>query len=253
MDSYHGNYKYRVIERIGEGGFGFVEKIELFNIADHKCGEYARKSLNDLEPDLRDEFRRRFAREVSYQASCVHTNVAHIYLCDLKSDQPWFIMDLATGDLQKDIDKGTLTAPQKVEVLLMVADGLTYLHSLDYLHRDIKPSNILRFKDRIYKVSDFGLVKNLDKSSESEVITKIATAMGTAKYMAPEIAIAGEYSKRTDIFALGVLLEDLEMLDNPGVHEVFKKSTARRPFDRYAEVQEMRNEFIAAISGESKW
>lgn len=252
MDGYHGNYKYRIIERIGEGGFGFVEKIELFNIADHRCGEYARKSLNDLEPDLRDEFRRRFAREVSYQASCVHTNVAHIYLCDLKSDQPWFIMDLAAGDLQKDIDKGILTASQKIEVLLMVANGLIYLHSLGYLHRDIKPSNILRFKDSIYKVSDFGLVKNLDKSSESEVITKIATAMGTAKYMAPEIAIAGEYSKRTDIFALGVLLEDLEMLDNPGVHEVFKKSTARRPFDRYAEVEEMRNEFVAAILGESK-
>ncbi|MCH5535207.1 serine/threonine protein kinase [Pseudomonas syringae pv. syringae] len=252
MDGYHGNYKYRVIESIGKGGFGFVEKIELFNIADHRCGEYARKSLSDLDQELRDEFRRRFAREVSYQASCVHTNVANIYLCDLKSEQPWFIMDLAAGDLQKDIDTGALTAPQKIEVLLMVADGLIYLHSLDYLHRDIKPSNILRFTNDIYKVSDFGLVKNLDKSSESEVITKIATAMGTAKYMAPEIAIAGEYSKRTDIFALGVLLEDLDMLDNPDIHEVFKKCTARRPFDRYAEVKDMRDDFLAAVLGESK-
>jgi serine/threonine-protein kinase len=252
MDGYHGNYKYKVIKRIGEGGFGFVEKIELFNTADHRCGEYARKSLNNLQPELQEEFRRRFAREVSYQASCVHTNVANIYLCDLKSDQPWFIMDLAAGDLQKDIDKGDLTTSQKIDVLYMVADGLVYLHSLGYLHRDIKPSNILRFKDGVYKVSDFGLVKNLDKSSESEVITRVATAMGTAKYMAPEIGIAGEYSKRTDVFALGVLLEDLDMLDNPGVHEVFKKSTARRPLDRYSEVQEMRNDFAAAISGESK-
>lgn len=250
MDGYHGNYKYKIIEKIGEGGFGFVEKIELFNTADHRCGEYARKSLSNLDPELRDEFRRRFAREVSYQASCVHTNVANIYLCDLKSDQPWFIMDLAAGDLQKDIEKGILTSAQKLKVLLMVTDGLIYLHSLGYLHRDIKPSNILRFKDGIYKVSDFGLVKNLDKSTESEVITKIATAMGTAKYMAPEISIAGDYSKRTDIFALGVLLEDLEMLENPGVHKVYMKSTARRPPDRYAEVQEMRNELIAATSGE---
>lgn len=252
MDGYHGNYKYKIIETIGQGGFGFVEKIELFNIADHRCGEYARKSLKELDPELRDEFRRRFAREVSYQASCVHPHVASIYLCDLKSDQPWFIMDLAAGDLQKDIDKGILTTPQKIDVLLMVADGLIYLHSQSYLHRDIKPSNILRFKNGSYKVSDFGLVKNLDKSSESEVITKIAAAMGTAKYMAPEISIAGEYSKRTDIFALGVLLEDLDMLDNPSIHEVFKKSTARRPLDRYAEVQEMRNDFVVAISGERK-
>ncbi|WP_122558366.1 serine/threonine-protein kinase [Pseudomonas viridiflava] len=249
MDCYHGNYKYKIIEKIGKGGFGFVEKIELFNVADRRCGEYARKSLGDLKENLRDEFRRRFAREVSYQASCVHTNVANIYLCDLKSDQPWFIMDLADGDLQKDIDKDTLSTSQKINVVLMVMAAIIYLHSLDYLHRDIKPSNILRFKNDIYKVSDFGLVKNLDKSTESEIITKIAQAMGTAKYMAPEIAMAGEYSKRTDIFALGVLLEGLQMLDNPAIHEVFKKSTAWRPFDRYSEVKEMRDDFATAIMG----
>jgi eukaryotic-like serine/threonine-protein kinase len=249
MDCYHGNYKYKIIKEIGKGGFGFVEKIELFNVADHRCGEYARKSLGDLKESLRDEFRRRFAREVSYQASCVHTNVAHIYLCDLKSDQPWFIMDLADGDLQKDIDKGILSVSQKINVILMVMAAIIYLHSLGYLHRDIKPSNILRFQNDIYKVSDFGLVKNLDKSTESEIITKIAQAMGTAKYMAPEISMAGEYSKRTDIFALGVLLEDLQMLDNSSIHEVFKKSTAWRPFDRYADVTEMRDDFANAIKG----
>lgn len=249
MDGHHGNYKYRIIERIGKGGFGFVEKIELFNIEGVRCGEYARKSLGDLDKEIKEEFRRRFAREVSYQASCVHTNVANIYLCDLKSEQPWFIMDLADGDLQDDIDSGALTVSQKIEVILMVLDGLIYLHSLGYLHRDIKPSNILRFGD-VYKVSDFGLVKNLDKSAESEVITKIAMAMGTANYMAPEISAAGDYSKRSDIFALGVLLEDLDMLGNPGVHEVFKKSTTRRPNDRYAEVQDMRDDLVAAVQGE---
>ncbi|MBV4532720.1 protein kinase [Pseudomonas sp. SWRI107] len=249
MDGYHGNYKYRIIKRIGKGGFGFVERIELFNIEGVRCGEYARKCLSDLDKEIREEFRRRFAREVSYQASCVHTNVANIYLCDLKSEQPWFIMDLADGDLQDDIDSGALTVSQKIKIILMVLDGLIYLHSLGYLHRDIKPSNILRFGD-VYKVSDFGLVKNLDKSAESEVITKIAMAMGTANYMAPEISAAGDYSKRSDIFALGVLLEDLDMLGNPGVHEVFKRSTTRRPNDRYAEVQDMRDDLVAAVQGE---
>jgi serine/threonine-protein kinase len=252
MDGYHGNYKYKIIERIGKGGFGFVERIELFNTSNHKCGDYARKSLKELDPSIRDEFRRRFAREVSYQASCVHTNVANIYLCDLNSEQPWFIMDLAEGDLQKDLDNGHLTPAQKYKIFIMVADALIYLHSLGYLHRDIKPSNILRFNNGTYKVSDFGLVKNLDKGSESEAITKIATAMGTAKYMAPETSMAGEYSKRTDIFSLGVLLEDLEILNNPEIHEIFKKSTSRRPLDRYAEVKEVKDDFTTAINGERK-
>jgi len=252
MDGFHGNYKYKVVKGIGNGGFGFVDKIELFNIADHRCGEYARKSLSDMGQELREEFRRRFAREVAYQASCVHSNVANIYLCDLKAEQPWFIMDLAAGDLQKDIDSGLLTTTKKIDIIKMVMEGVMYMHSIGYLHRDIKPSNVLRFKDDIYKVSDFGLVKNLDRSSESEILTKIATAMGTAKYMAPEVSIAGDYSKRTDIYALGILIEDLDMPDNPGVQEVVKKSTARRPLDRYSEIKDMRDDFVAAVREESK-
>jgi serine/threonine-protein kinase len=245
MDGFHGNYQYKIIERIGKGGFGYVEKIELFNIAGHRCGNYARKCLlGDFGDDL-DEFRRRFEREVTYQANCIHTNVANIYLCDLISPNPWFIMDLADSDLQKDINSNTLSIEQKVSAINMVLQGVALIHEQNYLHRDIKPNNVLRFGG-VYKVSDFGLVKNLDTTAESEVLTKITTWMGHQKYWAPEVVAVAKYSVESDIYSLGILMEDMGFPDTSSIQKVIKKSTERRPFDRYASVKDLWEDFIAA-------
>jgi serine/threonine protein kinase len=251
MDGLHGNYEFKILDRIGQGGFGYVESVELFNIAGHKCGVYARKYLLGEFEDELAEFRRRFEREVTYQAHCKHTNVAHIYLCDLKATPPWFIMDLADSDLQKDIDTKTMTKQQKIAAMSMVLEGVAHIHERNYLHRDIKPNNVLRFDDT-YKVSDFGLVKNLDVAAESEVLTKIATVMGTNKYRSPEVITAAQYSVRSDIFSLGVLMEDLGFPDTSPVHEVIRKSTQRRPLERYADVNEMKKDFIEAAQVFSK-
>lgn len=245
MDGLHGNYQYKIVERIGEGGFGYVEKIELFNSDRVLCGHYARKCLlGDFEEE-QDEFRRRFAREVTYQANCVHTHVANIYLCNLKSPQPWFIMDLADGDLQNDLSCRVLDTAQKVAAFDMVLQGVAHIHERNYLHRDIKPNNVLRFGDT-YKVSDFGLVKNQDSEAESEVLTKITTLMGTKKYWAPEVVMAAKYTVASDIFSLGILMEDMEFPEESSVHRVLRKSTERRPLDRYATVRAMREDFISA-------
>ncbi len=249
MEDVHGNYKIKVLSKIGQGGFGYVEHIELYNVAGHKCGNYARKLLS---PELNDEFRRRFAREVTYQASCVHNNIVHIYLCNLRAEQPWFVMNLAEGDLLKDLEAGNLSFTEKSDILRMIFNGVAYIHSRGFLHRDIKPNNVLRFNKSVYRVSDFGLVKNLDKDAESEVLTKIASAMGTTRYMAPEVLYAGDYSKQTDIFALGLLIEDLNLVEAPGIQRVIDKSTARRPLDRYAEVSDMLKDLNLALEGKGK-
>lgn len=245
MDGVHGNYQFKIIDRIGQGGFGYVEKIDLFNIAGHKCGVYARKCLLGNFEDQADEFRRRFEREVTYQAYCNHTNVAHIYICNLKATQPWFIMDLADSDLQKDIDSQALSMKQKINAMDMVLQGVAHIHEKNYLHRDIKPNNVLRF-DSTYKISDFGLVKNLDSAVESEVLTKITTWMGAQKYWAPEVSAAAKYSIHSDIYSLGVLMEDIGFPHPSSISDVIKKSTQRRPYDRYANVEDMRKDFIAA-------
>ena len=80
MDDAHGNYVIKPIRRIGKGGFGYVEEVQLQNYQGHICGTYARKVFAPQDPAYRDEFIRRFEREVTYQADCKHTNIVPIYL-----------------------------------------------------------------------------------------------------------------------------------------------------------------------------
>ncbi|QEU15145.1 serine/threonine protein kinase [Enterobacter hormaechei] len=252
MEERHHSYVLKTIEEIGRGGFGYVEKIELFNVNGHKCGDYAKKILAQDHGLSKEDFKRRFKREVDYQARCTHSNIAPIYLHNLQVDSPWFVMDLAESDLSTDLASGTLDNASKMHIAEMILSGVRFMHTEKtddpgrkpvYLHRDLKPSNILRFKDGVYKISDFGLVKNAGKERpESELLTRVATAMGTLKYMAPEITTAGHYSEQTDIFALGVVIDDMGFDNVNGIRQLIDKCTAWRAASRYKSVDDMMQE-----------
>ncbi|HDL7799888.1 TPA: protein kinase [Yersinia enterocolitica] len=256
MEEHHANYVIKPCGKIGSGGFGYVEKIELFNSAGHKCGDYARKIFSPQSDLYRDEFKRRFEREVLYQTRCRHRNIAPIYIHNLNCDSPWFILDLAESDLSKDLATGILNVKDKINIISMILAGVRFMHEpkpylqkydILYLHRDLKPSNVLKFSDGIYRISDFGLVKNIakdqaGKDAESELLTKVAAAMGTEKYMAPEINAAGLYSVQSDIFALGVLMDEFDLKDIPEIKEIVDKCTAWRPANRYKSLVEIISE-----------
>lgn len=238
-----GNYFVKPIEVIGGGAFGQVEEIELFNSSGHLCGRYARKVLSvqaQLISDLfdYDDWRRRFEREVKYQADCSHVNVVPIYIHHLNTEHPWFVMDLAENDLKTDIRSGNLTDDEKLKIIRMILCGVGYVHDKGYLHRDLKPENILKFSDGRYKISDFGLVKNSSKEAESEVLTRVAVGMGTDGYMAPE-AKKGVYNEKTDIYALGAIINELGISHIDGIDEMIAKSTSFKPNGRYGNVSEM--------------
>jgi len=241
------NYLIKPLEVIGSGGFGVVQKIELYNSSQHFSGLYARKIFSPVEDAYREEFLRRFKREVHYQAHCMHTNIVPVVLHNLHGEQPYFVMSLAEGDLISDYRSGLMSDAQKLHAVMSSLYGVNYLHHSMYLHRDIKPSNVLRFSDGTYKISDFGLVKNADALAESELLTKVAKGMGTEKYAAPEV-YAGIYSAQSDIYALGVLIEDLNMFNIPGVEQISMKCTMRRPGDRYLHVEQIINDLRQVIT-----
>lgn len=249
----HGNYLIKPLQVIGCGAFGRVEQIELYNTNGHKCGIYARKVLS-VRKELvgpifdYDDWRRRFEREVKYQAACSHFNVVPIYIHHLNSGVPWFVMDLAITDLKKEIRSGVLSNVEKIKIVEMILSGVEFIHQKGFFHRDLKPENILRFADGMYKVSDFGLVKNKSKEAESEVLTKIAVKMGTDGYRAPE-ASDGIYNEKTDIYALGAIINEIKLDNLPGLSDLINKSTSYVPAGRYNSVSEMRANFNHIIKG----
>lgn len=239
------NYKYKVLNRIGSGGFGYVEKIELFNMSETHSGLYARKVL--APSVVLKMYKERFKREVLSQCECIHKNIVHIYLCDLSCENPFFIMELAECDLQSKINTNSLLESEKLDIINMVCAGVAHIHNLGYLHRDIKPYNILRYSDGTYKISDFGLVRKTVPSVESEVLTSLNIRLGTDNFVAPELMYIGsDYNEKTDIFAMGKVFEQLNVQD-PKVQKIISKCTKLDPENRYSRVSELQLELNSVM------
>ncbi|MGK3134855.1 serine/threonine-protein kinase [Pantoea trifolii] len=242
-----GNYLINPISELGRGAFGRVEKVEVFNTQGYFSGFYARKVL-DVNPRLISElislkdWKMRFEREVKYQAKCSHSHIVPVCIHHLNVEHPWFVMELAEKDLRKEIISDTLSDIEKLNVLRTVLLGVSYIHGKSLLHRDLKPENILKYPDGSYKISDFGLVKNTDPEAQSaflsNVLADLEIGMGTPDYMAPE-AKKGNYTEKTDIYALGVIINEMNLSHINGIDEMVGKSAAYKPAARYNSVQMM--------------
>ncbi|TCB77916.1 protein kinase domain-containing protein [Acinetobacter sp. ANC 4173] len=250
----HGNYLLDIKEEIGSGGFGLVERVELYNSKMERCpGQFARKSLAadpyiyTSQGVVRADIIKRFEREILYQEKCPHKNIVPIYLHSIDNNNPWYLMDLADKDLSKEIKANRLNKVEKIHAFRCVLNGVKCIHDNDLLHRDIKPRNVLKFDDT-YKIGDFGLVKNLMQDPNSIVLTRINDpAMGTERYIAPECG-GQQYSPQSDIFAIGVLLEELA-IDNE-FDSMIEKATNRRPSKRYNNIDEILTELDSLVGVE---
>lgn len=239
------SYQIKPIGKLGEGAFGYVEKIELYNSDGNFCGLFSRKILrpkqNIIDNISLEEIKRRFTREVIYQSHCNDKNVTSIYLFNKYAENPYFVMELAESSLDTEIQNKSLNDEAKINIFMMMLKGVKVVHDKGYLHRDIKPQNILKFTKGIYKISDFGLVKNTDNGSNTTALTAIGQAMGTQKYMAPEILYNAEYSKQTDIFALGKVMEDLGV-ENKKCQLIIQKCCSMDKKQRHEEIGEILSE-----------
>ena len=241
------NYIIKPISELGFGAFGRVEKVEVFNRVGHLCGEYARKKLS-VNPALLNEYfsvddwKRRFKREVDYQAKCLHDHIVPIYIHHLNIENSWFVMELAKTDLRSELKADSLSDDEKLSALQMVFRGVKYIHDKELLHRDLKPENILKFEGNCYKISDFGLIKSMDSKAQSDFLSGVLQnknmGIGTAKYMSDE-AKRGVYTIKSDIYALGVIISEMNLSHIDGMATLIDKSAAFMPRSRYDSVAEM--------------
>lgn len=207
----------RLLERIGEGGFGVVWRAEQ---TEPVRREVAVKLIK-LGMDSR-EVLARFEQERQVLAAMEHPCITQIFDAGLTHDgRPFFVMELVRGlPLTQHIKREKLPLKERLELFIEFCHGVHHAHQKGVIHRDLKPSNVLVAEvdgRAVPKIIDFGIAKALTtkRLASLTLVTRTGTAMGSPLYMAPEqVAGVEVLDIRCDVYALGAMLYEL-LTDTP--------------------------------------
>jgi len=224
--------RYKLLEKIGEGGFGEVWMAEQREPVKRRVA----LKIIKLGMDSR-QIVARFEAERQALALMDHPNIAKIFdggvvggaeseilnpSSKISEGRPYFVMELVRGVRITDYcDQHQLTTRQRLDLFIKVCQAIQHAHQKGIIHRDIKPSNILvTLHDGVPvpKVIDFGIAKATQgELSDKTVFTQFQQFIGTPAYMSPEQAeMSGlDIDTRADIYSLGVLLYELLVGQTP--------------------------------------
>jgi serine/threonine protein kinase len=218
---------YRLMEQIGEGGFGLVF------VAEQNEPVRRKVALKVLKPgmDTRDVVAR-FEAERQALALMDHPNIARVFDAgSTPAGRPYFVMELVKGvPITEFCDQHRLPPRARLELFVHVCQAVQHAHQKGVIHRDLKPSNVLvTVIDGVPvpKVIDFGVAKAVGQSlTDKTVYTRFAQLIGTPLYMSPEQAqMSGvDVDTRSDVYALGVLLYELLTGTTPFDRDRFRKA-----------------------------
>ncbi|MER6525931.1 protein kinase [Streptomyces sp. NPDC001508] len=200
---------FRLHRRLGAGGMGVVY------LGSDKKGQ--RVALKVIRPDLAEdqEFRSRFAREVSAARRIRGGCTARLVAADLDADRPWFATQYVPGPSLHDkiAEEGPLGAAEAAAVGAALSEGLVAVHEAGVVHRDLKPSNIL-LSPKGPRIIDFGIAW----ATGASTLTHVGTAVGSPGFLAPEQVRGVAVTPATDVFSLGATLAYASTGDSPFGH-----------------------------------
>ncbi|MBN1412659.1 MAG: serine/threonine protein kinase [Spirochaetales bacterium] len=201
--------KYRIVEKIGEGGMGKIYKAVHPTLKRHII-------IKQLSVRSKASVNERFKREAEIMIDLRNENIVQVYDYFREGSTYYIAMEYINGiSLEKLVETKKRICP--VAALLIfneICKGMKYAHDKGIVHRDIKPDNILISRDGEVKIVDFGIAKDIDVDDD---LTKTGALLGTPSYMSPEqLSSAKQVDKRSDIYSLGVLF--------------YKMITGTRPF-----------------------
>jgi len=204
--------RYKLLEKLGEGGFGAVY------VAEQKEPVKRRVALKIIKLGMdTKQVIARFEAERQALALMDHPNIAKVFDAGAtETGRPYFVMELVRGvPITKYCDENNLPTVERLDLFMAVCQAIQHAHQKGIIHRDIKPSNILvTLHDGVPvpKVIDFGIAKAMHgELTDNTIYTQFQQFIGTPAYVSPEQAeMSGlDMDTRSDIYSLGVLLYEL--------------------------------------------
>ena len=195
--------QYRVERDLGRGGMGVVYLAE-----DERLGR--RVALKALPPELasNSELRERLRREARAAATISHPSVATVYALEEIDDHLFIVSEYVDGEtLRVSISRGPFGRQQVRAIAVQIARALCAAHEAGVVHRDLKPENVLLTPAGDVKVVDFGIAHV--EGPEGTRLTRAGAMLGTPAYMAPEQLVGAAVDGRSDIYAFGVVLNEM--------------------------------------------
>jgi serine/threonine protein kinase/putative intracellular protease/amidase len=201
--------RYKVLERIGEGGMGVVYR------AEHRVmGRVVALKVLNTGVTSNPIAVERFRREVRLASRLNHANIVTAYDADEAGGLHFLVMEFVDGmSLEKLVrTRGPLPVALACECARQTAIGLQHAHEKGMIHRDIKPHNLMLTGHGQVKILDFGLAcvaaNAVDPASvTAQAITQPHTLLGTPDFLSPEQArSAGALDVRSDLYSLGCTL-----------------------------------------------
>jgi eukaryotic-like serine/threonine-protein kinase len=231
--------RYRLGEKLGEGGMGVVYRA-------HDARLNRAVAIKVLRPEVATNVDRlaRFRREAHVLASLNHPNIAGIHELDEYDGTFFLVLELVEGEtLAQRLSRGPMRVREAIGIARQIASAMEAAHEKGIVHRDLKPGNVKLKSDGTIKVLDFGLARALDLEEDMhgdhptvpDANTREGVVLGTPAYMSPEQARGGPVDSATDIWAFGCVL--------------FEMLTGTRAFDGPSEA-DVR---AAVLLGELPW
>lgn len=262
--------RYKILDMIGGGGMANVYLAHDM-ILDR---DVAVKMLRlDFAND--EEFIRRFHREAQSATSLAHPNIVSIYDVGEEDGLYYIVMEYVDGQTLKQYiqQHSPIQVQDALDIMQQLTSAISNAHHNHIVHRDIKPHNILIDNNGTVKITDFGIAMALSATS----ITQTNSVLGSVHYLSPEQARGGMANKKSDIYSIGIVM--FEMLTgrlpfsgesavsialkhlqsetpslkrwNPqipqSVENIVLKATAKDPFHRYDDVDEMEDDLRTAL------
>ncbi len=217
------NSRYQFIGLIGKGRLG-----DVYRVGDNFFRrEVALKTLRKetASPEFIQYFGNRYAQLITAQSKLSNPSIIHTYDFTYINNIPAWTMDLLSGNSFTQYSGQQMPVEQAANLLIPVADALSYAHQYGFVHGNLKPSNILIGANQTPVLTDFGLAQWLSENGHGYGGFEANCGIGSPEYLAPEQAQGMQADARTDVYSLGIIFYELV--------------TGRRPFSAVSPLETM--------------